>query len=128
MIGLLSQVRTATFVSGAVVGAVAMPILKSKTVRNATVTVLAKGYTLKQQVEEQWANIREEAEDIYAEAASKAEADEAKKASTGCDCGTSQCCQETGEATHEATTSSTETVTKGEDIQLDDISEDWRPF
>lgn len=114
MIGLLSQVRTVTFISGAVVGAVAVPVLKSKAVRKATVTVLSKGYTLKQQVEEQWANIREEAEDLYAEAACKAEEEGAKKAKTTVSDDVSSTEAEAKEAVTE------------EEISLDDISDDWK--
>lgn len=155
MIGLLKQVKTATFVGGVVVGAVAKPILQSKTVRDVTVTVLAKGYGLKQQVEEQWVNLREEAEDIYAEATMKAETDAKEKAERKAE--EQACCQATGkrevspeqaeafsgkrevsEVSEEGTTgkwegsepvtSTTVEFGKEEDIALDDISEDWKNF
>lgn len=72
MFHILSSVKTVTFLGGAVVGAVAVPALKSAPVRSAAVTVLSKGILLKNAVEAQWCNVREEAEDLCAEAKEKA--------------------------------------------------------
>lgn len=72
MIHILAGFKATTFVAGAVVGAVAVPVLKSAPVRNATVAVLSKGMQIKDKVEEQLCNIREEAEDLCSEAKEKA--------------------------------------------------------
>lgn len=73
MIHLLTHVKTVTFLSGAVVGAVALPILKSKPVRTVAVSALSKGFMVKNAVESQLNNLWEEAEDLCAEAVEKAQ-------------------------------------------------------
>lgn len=75
MLHLLASGKTVAFLGGAVIGAVAKPVLTSKTVRNATVSVLSKGYQLKNKAEAQWTSIREDAEDLCAEAVMKAYTD-----------------------------------------------------
>lgn len=90
MIHILTSVKTVSFLGGAVVGAVAVPILKSAPVRSAAVTVLSKGILLKNAVEAQWCNVREEAEDLCAEAKEKAQCsadivDITEESDDGCD-------------------------------------------
>lgn len=78
MLNLLTNAKTIAFLGGAVVGAVAKPVLTSKPVRNAAVCVLSKGYQIKNKAESHWSTIREEAEDLCAEAVIKAYSDNAK--------------------------------------------------
>lgn len=72
MLQFLTSAKALTFIGGTIVGAAASPILKSKTTRKVAVSAIAKGYQLKNTAEAQWASIREDACDLYAEAVTKA--------------------------------------------------------
>ncbi len=56
------------FVGGIVTGIVGLKVVKTKKVRDAAVKTLAQGMMTKDCVVEEYTNIREEAEDICAEA------------------------------------------------------------
>lgn len=71
MIQFLAGGKAIAFLSGAVVGAVALPVLKSKTVRKATVSVLATGLSAKEQAEHTWGTVQENLSDLYEEAKTK---------------------------------------------------------
>lgn len=90
MLQFFGAMRTTAFVGGAIVGAVGAQVLKSETVRNVAVAGMAKGYMMKDSMMEYLANMKEEADDICAEAKAKAQ-----KAS--CDCGCDCTCEETQE-------------------------------
>lgn len=79
MFTFLKQTQTLLFIGGAVVGSAGSKLLKSESARNFAVNALAKGYQIKDVVMEQVSNIRQEAEDICAEAKDKNK--------TGCGCG-----------------------------------------
>lgn len=118
MIHILKNVKTATFLGGAVVGAVALPVLKSKVVREVAVSALSKGISVKNMAEAQWATMREEAEDLCAEAAFKAES----KANTNKKpCDTVEF-SETSENSQEEQPANEKSIL---DTDLDDINEIW---
>lgn len=56
------------FVGGAAAGVAVLQFLKSKSFHNLAVGTVAKGISLKDTVFEEYTNIKEEAEDICAEA------------------------------------------------------------
>lgn len=74
MIQLLAGGKAVAFLGGTLVGAVAVPVLKSKTVRKAAVSVLATGISVKEQAETKWNMVQEDMTDLYQEAKSKKEA------------------------------------------------------
>ncbi len=84
MFDWMSKEKGLIFAGGAVVGAVALQFLKSRKARNCAVQGLARGMMLKDCAMETVANIREEAEDIGAEARELAAED--------CDCGCACAC------------------------------------
>lgn len=75
---IFTTIKSAAFLGGAVVGAVGMQALQSDVLRKVAVSGIAKGIILKDAVVEQMTNLKEEAEDIYAEAQEKA-----KESTTG---------------------------------------------
>ncbi|MFI3250080.1 MAG: DUF6110 family protein [Eubacteriales bacterium] len=83
----IRQTPTLIFLGGAAVGAFGLKILKSDAVHNVAVATLAKGYQIKDIVMEEANNLRQEAEDICAEAKAKSE----------CCCETCECVEETDE-------------------------------
>ncbi len=79
------------FAGGIVTGIVGLKVIKTQKVRSAAVKTLAQGMMTKDCVMEEYTNIREEAEDICAEAkalaAAKADAKSACDCGCDCDCG-----------------------------------------
>lgn len=71
MIQLLAGGKAIAFLGGAVVGAVAVPVLKSKTVRKVAVSTLATGLSAKEHAERTWGTVQENLSDLYEEAKSK---------------------------------------------------------
>lgn len=76
MFDFLKKECALCFIGGAVAGILGLKIAKCPKTRELTVKTIAKGLKVKDCVEEQVTNIREDAEDIYAAAK-----EEAKKAS-----------------------------------------------
>lgn len=69
--GLISAIagkKGLLFVGGILAGLVLPPIVRSKTVRKAAVAVTAKSMNLKDNAVSAFESIKEEAQDIYAEA------------------------------------------------------------
>lgn len=69
--GLISAIagkKGILFAGGILAGLVLTPIVKSKTVRKAAVAVTAKSMSLKDDAVSAFESIKEEAQDIYAEA------------------------------------------------------------
>lgn len=64
----LKKEKTLYFIGGAVAGLAGLKVLKAKKTREITVQTIAKGMTLKDELMEEIANIREEADDICNEA------------------------------------------------------------
>jgi len=60
--------KVLTFVAGTAAGLILPPIVKSKAARKAAVTVTAKGMQLKDDARSAFETIKEDAEDVYAEA------------------------------------------------------------
>lgn len=73
--GILSFVfekKVWTFVGGVAAGLILPPLVKSKTVRKAAVAVTAKGMSLKDDAKAACESIKEDAQDVYAEARQRA--------------------------------------------------------
>lgn len=60
------------FVGGVAAGLILPPLVKSKTARKAAVSVVAKGMNLKDDAKTAYESIKEDAQDVYAEAKQKA--------------------------------------------------------
>ncbi|MFI3253883.1 MAG: DUF6110 family protein [Eubacteriales bacterium] len=74
MLQFLTGVKLTTFAVGAVTGAITVKVLGSQTARKFAVNTLAKGYQIKDAANEKYQNIKEEAQDICAEAKAEASA------------------------------------------------------
>lgn len=72
MLHIFAGVKVATFAAGAVTGALGVTVLRSGTVRKLAVSTLAKGYQVKDAASEKLQSMKEDAQDLCAEA--KAEA------------------------------------------------------
>lgn len=73
--GFLSTIKKKkryAFIGGAVAGLILPPILKSKTIHKAAVCVTAKGMGIKDGAVATYETIKEDAQDVYAEARKKA--------------------------------------------------------
>lgn len=68
MFEFLKKEHSLLFVGGAVSGLALLQFLKSKTFHNMAVTTVSKGISLKDCAMEEYQNIKDEAEDICAEA------------------------------------------------------------
>lgn len=75
MLPFLTGVKVATFLSGAVVGMLGLEVARSETARHLAVRTLAKGMMVKDSISEKLNNVKEDAEDIYAEAKATAQAE-----------------------------------------------------
>lgn len=75
MLQIFGTVKVATFVGGAVAGALGVTALKSETARNLAITGIAKGILLKDSLAEKFSDMVDSAEDIVAEAKEKAQSD-----------------------------------------------------
>ncbi len=75
MLHLFGAVKVGTFLGGALVGAVGVSALKTETARKVAVSGIATGMKVKNSVAEQLCNLKEEAQDLCAEAAKKAQKD-----------------------------------------------------
>lgn len=73
MIQLLAGGKAIAFLGGTVVGAIALPVLKSKAVHKAAVSTLATGLSMKSQAEATWGVLQESMNDLYEEAKEKKE-------------------------------------------------------
>ena len=71
----ITNKKVLTFVVGTAAGLILPPIVKSKTARKAAVSVTAKTMQLKDDAQSAFETIKEDAEDVYAEAKEKNEAD-----------------------------------------------------
>ncbi len=85
MLKFVSKQHKLIFAAGAATGFAVLGFLKTKKARELAVKGVAGGIMLKEKVLETAANIKEEADDICAEA--KATARKACSCSDGCDCG-----------------------------------------
>lgn len=83
ILGLLASQKFAAFVGGVLTATVGVKIATSQIVRQAAVTTLAKGMEIKDEATCAIESLKEDAQDIYAEAKMQAGQD-------GCDCGCSE--------------------------------------
>lgn len=70
------------FLGGAITGIFALQFLKSKTFHDLAVNTVAQGISLKDSATEEYINIKEEAEDICAEAKTVAKQKQSKNTET----------------------------------------------
>lgn len=70
--GILTSKKLWAFVGGIAAGLALKPIVTSKCVRKAAVGVVAKGMEMKDGAKSACEQIKEDAQDVYAEAKSKA--------------------------------------------------------
>lgn len=79
ILSLARVTKACALATGVVAGLVLPPLLKSETVREATVSVVAKGMSLKDSAKCAIETIKEEAADVYSEAKNKKSQDESKE-------------------------------------------------
>ncbi len=82
MLRFITKERKWIFAAGAAAGAVVLTLLKTKKIHTLAVKGVANGMMLKDKVLETAANIKEEADDICAEARASAQ----EQCACGCDC------------------------------------------
>ena len=73
VLSFFARKKVWTFVGGIAAGLVLPPLVKSKTARKAAVSVVAKGMSLKDEAQAACESIKEDAQDVYAEARQKAD-------------------------------------------------------
>ncbi len=73
MLHIFGTVKAASFVGGAVAGALGVTALKSETARKLAISGIAKGMLLKDSMAEKFSDLVDSAEDIVAEAKEKAQ-------------------------------------------------------
>lgn len=72
ILSFLGRKKLWAFVGGVAAGLVLPPLVKSKTARKAAVSVVAKGMGIKDDAKAACEAIKEDAQDVYAEAKQKA--------------------------------------------------------
>jgi len=71
----ITNKKVLTFIVGTAAGLILPPIVKSKTARKAAVCVTAKSMQLKDDARSAFETIKEDAQDVYAEAKEKNDSD-----------------------------------------------------